>query len=382
MRPIKEQKTMASPNDEWLEALPYPVFGLSDAYEFIFVNYAAEVFFERSRHFLLKTKLTEFFLEDSPVFALLRRLSHGMQSVGDQELSLVSPRIGKKLVNLQVAKPSGNSGFIVSVQMREMADQLRGQSLSKGAALSMSKMTSLLAHEIKNPLAGIKGAAQLIELDANDEQEELAQVIVEEVDRIAELLDRIENVAGSGKLNFASVNVHEILQHVITVTQASFGRHVTINRQFDPSLPSVMADKSLLIQAVMNLLKNACEACDGAGVIEVITSYSLKTISSSSAKNKEAYLPLQIDIIDNGKGIPDHLRDILFEPFISDKTDGSGLGLAVVASAIADHQGVVSVNSRSGRTHFQILLPMTQTNDPASTHPAPTHPASNYEQTS
>ena len=356
-----QQQVVAS--DEWMEALSYPIFGLSQDQKFLFANYAAEVFFERSRHLLLKSQLSDFFLEDSPIFGLLRRLSAGRQSVSDQEMTLISPRLGKKLVTIHMATHGEEKNTIVSLQLREMADQLRGQSLSRGAALSMSKMTSLLAHEIKNPLAGIKGAAQLIELDGNKEQTELSGLIVEEVDRIAELLNRIESMAGGSKLNFVPLNVHEVISHVIAVTQASFGRDIIIEREFDPSLPDILGDRALLIQAFLNLLKNACEACHQTtdkGVVRIITSYALNNITSSSAQAREKFLPLQIDIIDNGPGIAEGLRDILFEPFISNKADGSGLGLAVVASAIADHGGLVSVQSQEGQTHFQILLPLSE----------------------
>lgn len=384
--------------DPLFEALPYPIFGLSADHNFIFANYAAEVFFERSRTMLLKSQLADFFLDDSPIFGLLRRLASGMPSVGDQEMTLVSPRIGKKLVTIYMACLPQDSGYIVSLHMRDMADQLRGQSLSRGAALSMSKMTSLLAHEIKNPLAGIKGAAQLIELDGNDEQIELSQLIVEEADRIADLLSRIESMAGAGKLNFAPLNVHEVISHVISVTKASFGAHITIESEFDPSLPDIMGDKALLIQAFLNLLKNACEACDSSdasdsyqsyqdqshllsanetdhyeerteykrqkGLVKITTSYAIHNFTSASAQSREKFLPLQIDIVDNGKGISEDLREILFEPFISNKAEGSGLGLAVVASAVADHGGVVSVQSQEGETHFQILLPLTPQTPP------------------
>ncbi len=362
--------------DSWMEALPYPLFGLSENHQFLFANYAAEVFFERSRHILLKSHLDDFFLEDSPIFGLLHRLGSGMSSVGEQEMTLVSPRLGKKLVTIHIAT-IGNGpgdghadghadgpGVIVSLQSRDMADQLRGQSLSRGAALSMSKMTSLLAHEIKNPLAGIKGAAQLIELDANKEQSDLSHLIVEEVDRIAELLNRIESMAGAGKLNFAPLNVHEVISHVIQITKASFGAHVSIETEFDPSLPDIMGDRTLLIQAFLNLIKNACEASSEGAIVRVVTSYALHNFTSSSALSREKFLPLQIDVIDNGKGISEELRDILFEPFISNKAEGSGLGLAVVASAVADHGGVVSVQSQKGETHFQILLPLTQYKEP------------------
>ena len=152
-----------------------------------------------------------------------------------------------------------------------------------------------------------------------------------------------------------------LLDHVINVTSASFSGAVKIERDFDPSLPDITADKALLIQAFLNLLKNACEACQdpSGGKVRVITSYAIHAISSSSMQARERYLPLQIDIIDNGPGIPEAISEILFEPFISNKAEGSGLGLAVVASAIAEHGGVVRAESNDGETHFQILLPIS-----------------------
>ena len=351
---------LADMHEKVIDQLPYPVFAISSDYQFLFLNYASEAFFEKSRSLLKKTDLSEFFLDDSPLFGLLRRLHDGVSSVGDQELALISPRLGRRTVNIQIAQLTDQPGYLISLQPRDMADQIRGQSLFKGAALSMSKMTSLLAHEIKNPLAGIKGAAQLIELDANEQLGELAQLIVGEADRIAGLLDRIEGMTGTGQINATPLNIHEILQHAINVTSASFGRHMVIERAFDPSLPSINADKELLIQCFINLLKNACEATGEEGYIKIATSYTLRSISSASAQGREQFLPLQIDIIDHGAGIAPGLKDVLFEPFISDKAEGSGLGLALVASVISDHNGVISVDSQPGLTHFQILLPLMQ----------------------
>ena len=353
-----QNQALVDINEKVVDKLPYPVFALSTDYRFLFLNYASEAFFEKSRSLLKKTYLTDFFLEDSPIFSLLRRLHDGVASVGDQELALISPRLGRKTVNIQIAQLSEQAGYLVSLQPRDVANQIRGQSLFRGAALSMSKMTSLLAHEIKNPLAGIKGAAQLIELDVDQELGELAQLIVGEADRIAGLLNRIEGMTGTGQINAAPLNIHEILQHAINVTSASFGRHMTIERAFDPSLPQINADKELLIQCFINLLKNACEASGEEGYLKIATSYALRSITSASAQGREQFLPLQIDIIDHGSGIAPALKDVLFEPFISDKADGSGLGLALVASVIADHNGVISVESQQGLTHFQILLPL------------------------
>ena len=228
----------------------------------------------------------------------------------------------------------------------------------------MSKMTALLAHEIKNPLAGIKGAAQLLELDLPAEYRELSGMIVDEADRITSLLSRIETLSTDAPLKFADVNIHEVLDHCIRITKASFGRHLQIVRRYDPSLPNVRADRELLVQCFLNLLKNAAEATNDGDQLVLGTSYSMTRYISSLSDGKRIHLPLQIEIEDTGIGIPEELSEHVFEPFISNKSGGSGLGLAMVASVIADHGGTITHLRRHQGTCFCINLPFLNVTEP------------------
>mgnify|MGYP003340391342 FL=1 len=260
-------------------------------------------------------------------------------------------------------KINDNAKVLVSIQEQSMAEQLSTQNQFKGAALSMAKMTALLAHEIKNPLAGIKGAAQLLELDLPAEYRELSGMIVDETDRITSLLSRIENLSADAPLKFSDVNIHEVLDHCIRITKASFGRHLQIVRRYDPSLPDVRGDRELLVQCFLNLLKNAAEATKIGDELVLRTCYSMTRYISSLSDGKRMHLPLQIEIEDTGEGIPEELSEHIFEPFISTKSGGSGLGLAMVASVIADHGGTITNQRRRQGTCFSINLPFLKVTD-------------------
>jgi two-component system nitrogen regulation sensor histidine kinase GlnL len=243
------------------------------------------------------------------------------------------------------------------LQEQGLSDTLAAQNTVKSAALSMSKMTSLLAHEVKNPLAGIKGAAQLLETEIPEESRELSSMIVTEADRITALLNRIENLSSDMPVQLKDVNIHEILDHCIRITTASFGRHLDIKCHYDPSLPNIDADPDLLVQCFLNLFKNASEITDDKGILTLTTSYNLSRYLSTS-QSFQVHLPLQIEIEDNGSGIPEELQDYIFEPFISGKQSGSGLGLAMVASVVADHGGAISVDTSPAGTCFTVNLPI------------------------
>jgi two-component system nitrogen regulation sensor histidine kinase GlnL len=232
-------------------------------------------------------------------------------------------------------------------------------------------MAALLAHEVKNPLAGIKGAAQLLEADLVDANgdvkggangdvngQSLTRMIVEESDRIAALLDRMEGFAGGANLVLAPVNIHEILDHCLNLAQASYGAHTTIRRSYDPSLPLVNGHRDLLIQAFINIIKNASEATDSNGEIVIKTSYSQGRRLTFAAVDGGSYAPVQVEVIDNGAGISEELRDHIFDPFVSGRSGGSGLGLTMVASVIADHGAMIDVESVPGQTVFRMNFPV------------------------
>ena len=355
-----------------LASLPNPVFLLDGDDRFLFLNHAAEMFFDSSAAMLEGTALSAQIPADSSLLALLARSRSQMASVADQGIEVASPRIGLRLLNAQIAPfadrngpgghRSGLSGqdgpakggrMLVTLQERALAERLRGQSMFHGAARSISSMAALLAHEVKNPLAGIKGAAQLLQADLSPENQEFARMIVEETNRVTALLDRMEGFAGGAQTPLSPVNIHEILDHCLRISSASYGDQLTVKRRYDPSLPSVEGHRDLLIQAFLNIVKNAFEATENRTELTVVTSYARgRRLNGGGAAR--LHVPIQVEVIDNGPGIAPELRDHLFDPFVSGKNGGSGLGLALVASVVADHGGLVEVDSVPGRTVFRI----------------------------
>ena len=348
--------------------LPNPVFVLDRDDRFIYLNQAAEIFFQSSQMMLLGTSLASLIPADSNFLSMVSRARAQVTSVGDQGVEFAGPKIGFKLINVQIT-PFGDAEprLLVCIQERALAERLRGQALFRGAARSIAAMAALLAHEVKNPLAGIKGAAQLLEADlahvkggANGDVngQSLTRMIVEESDRIAALLDRMEGFAGGANLVLAPVNIHEILDHCLNLAQASYGAHTTIRRSYDPSLPLVNGHRDLLIQAFINIIKNASEAIDSNGEIVIKTSYSQGRRLTFAAVDGGSYAPVQVEVIDNGAGISEELRDHIFDPFVSGRSGGSGLGLTMVASVIADHGAMIDVESVPGQTVFRMNFPV------------------------
>ena len=360
----REQRHGRLPADkQMMDILPFPVFMLDENDRFLWLNHAAEGFFQSSQAMLVSLQMSELLISDSPFFSLVRRARQSERPVSDKSLRLISPKFGVRNAAIQVTPlPVSDNieergAVLVTLQEQGLSDQLAAQNTVKSAALSMSKMTSLLAHEVKNPLAGIKGAAQLLESEVPEESRELSSMIVTEADRITALLNRIENLSSDMPVQLKDVNIHEILDHCIRITKASFGRHLDINCYYDPSLPNIDADPELLVQCFLNLFKNASEATDKKGILKLTTSYNLSRYLSTS-QSFQVHLPLQIEIEDNGSGIPEELHDYIFEPFISGKQNGSGLGLAMVASVVADHGGAVSVDTLPAGTCFTVNLPI------------------------
>ena len=347
-------------------ALPNPVFVLDLENRFIYLNQATEIFFQSSRMILLGTALTNIIPADSNFLSMVRRARAQSISVGDQGVELAGPKIGLKLINVQIT-PFGDREphLLICIQERALAERLRGQSLFRGAARSIAAMAALLAHEVKNPLAGIKGAAQLLEADLDNDGQNLTRMIVEESDRVAALLDRMEGFAGGANLVLAPLNIHEILDHCLNLAQASYGAHMKIRRSYDPSLPLVNGHRDLLIQAFINIIKNASEATDMNGEIVIKTSYSQGRRLTFSTVDGGSYAPVQVEVMDNGRGISEELRDHIFDPFVSGRSGGSGLGLTMVASVIADHGAMIDVESVPGQTVFRMNFPVAPDFDQA-----------------
>jgi two-component system nitrogen regulation sensor histidine kinase GlnL len=242
---------------------------------------------------------------------------------------------------------------------RSMTEKIDRQLTHRGAARTVTGLASMLAHEIKNPLSGIRGAAQLLEADADEDARALTRLICDEADRIVGLVDRMETFADQRPAERQAVNIHSVLERVKVIARNGFARNVRILEEYDPSLPPVHANRDQLIQVFLNLAKNAAEAIEGTKEPEIIlrTAYRPGIRLSIPGSRSRVSLPLEFSVIDNGPGVPDDLLPYLFDPFVTSKTNGTGLGLALVAKIIGDHGGVIGCESQPRRTIFRILMP-------------------------
>jgi two-component system nitrogen regulation sensor histidine kinase GlnL len=343
-----------------LAALPNPVLALDRDSAVRFVNPASEQFFGVSAAALIGRPLADFVLPQSPIFALIEAVWKSEGSIAEYDAPLEGPRFAARSVTIEGAPAGDGSGLIVlTLHERSMADKMDRQLTHLNAARSVTAMAAMLAHEVKNPLSGIRGAAQLLEQDADAAGRELTQLICEETDRIVALVDRMEAFSEYGAINREAVNIHEVLDRVRRIAQSGFARHVTIGEEYDPSLPPVYGDRDLLLQVFLNLVKNAAEAVpEEGGQIVLTTAYRHGLWLAAPGSEQRRHLPLMVAITDNGNGIPDDLKAHLFDPFVTTKRHGTGLGLALVAKAIGDHGGVIEFDSQPRRTVFRVFLPI------------------------
>jgi two-component system nitrogen regulation sensor histidine kinase GlnL len=342
-----------------LAALPDPVLVIGDADRLRYVNAAAEQFFGTGAATLLASSLGELVPLDSPLFALIGSVRASGHSVSEYGVTLETPRLGMRIVTIQAA-PLGEDQdrVVVTLQERSIADKIDRQLTHRGAARSVTAMAAMLAHEVKNPLSGIRGAAQLLEETVRPGDRELTRLICDETDRICALVDRMDVFSDRRPIERDAVNIHEVLERVRKLAASGFARHVRFIEDYDPSLPSVDGNRDLLIQIFLNLVKNAAEAVPDRGAeIELATSYRHGVRLAFAGSDSRVHLPLVVSVTDNGEGIPDDLRQHLFDPFVSTKRNGSGLGLALVAKVVGDHGGVIEFDSQPRRTTFRVFLP-------------------------
>lgn len=346
-------------------ALPVPVFAVDGADNITFVNPAAEQFFQGSAAMLSGVNLQDIIPQDSPMLALVHKIRRRGYSMSETGIRLSTPRIGTHTVAIDAA-PFGDEagGVLITLHERSMAGRIDQSMIHRDAARSVTAMAAVLAHEIKNPLSGVRGAAQLLEGESGGQNRELTQLIVDEVDRICKLVDRFEVFSDRPPVERSAVNIHEVLEHVIRLARSGFARHVTIEERYDPSLPPVFGDRDQLIQIFLNLVKNAVEATPKEnGEVVVSTAFQQGIRLAVPGSDSQVDLPLVVGVQDNGPGIPEDLRRQIFDPFISTKPGGSGLGLALVAKLVGEHGGVIDVESRARRTLFSVMLPVMKSSE-------------------
>ncbi|HEV7268087.1 MAG TPA: ATP-binding protein [Falsiroseomonas sp.] len=342
-----------------LGALPVAVVVLDGEDHIGFANPAAELFFQISAASLATLSLRDLLPPDNRLFGLLAQVRRHEAPVSDHDLSLESPRLRRFGVAAQGAPlPELEGGVVLTLQDASTAQMLDRQLNFRGAARGASAMAAMLAHEVKNPLSGIRGAAQLLEQGASEADRELCLLIQDEADRIKNLVERMD-MFSERPVERQEVNIHEVLDHVRRIALSGFAAHLRILQEYDPSLPPVWGNRDLMVQVLLNLVKNAAEAVDAReGEIQLITAYHHGVRIAVPGSSERVHLPLQVQVRDNGPGIPEEVRATLFEPFVTTKRGGQGLGLALVAKLVTDQGGLIECDSRPGRTAFRLSLPM------------------------
>lgn len=345
-------------------AMPIAVLAVDESRRVTTANPAAEQLLGASSAFMTRRRLLDLVPEDSPLVALVDLAAHGGAGVSEYGIVLSSSRFPERLVDVRVT-PLGDEtgGFLICLVERSMARLIDRHLNHRNAARSVVGMGAILAHEIKNPLSGIRGAAQLIEQSAGGADRELAQMICEETDRIRRLIERVDIFSDDRPPVGKRVNIHRVLEHVLRLHGNAAGSGIRFVERYDPSLPSVWGNRDQLVQVFLNLVKNAVEAApERDGEIVLSTRYRLG-FKFAGGGGKPLELPIVVSIEDNGGGVPDDLRDNLFEPFVTTKRNGTGLGLALVASIVENHGGIVEFEAGREHTIFRVRLPAMTDDD-------------------
>ncbi len=339
-------------------ALPLPLLIVGHAEEIRFINPSAEDFFGAGAGALARQHLSHLVSPGSPILEIVAQARVRGTLVAEHDVPLSTPRSGERIVDVTVAPLGESQDLLIVLHERNFARRLGRQSPQQGALRSVDGMAAVLAHEIKNPLAGIRGAAQLLEESLDENDRGLTRLICEESDRIRALIDRMECFGDTRPVAFGPVNIHEVLDRARRLAQSGFARHVTFTEAFDPSLPHVPGDRDQLIQVFVNLVRNASDAVpEQGGEIALATAFRPGIHLRAGAAQSARSLPLEVTVRDNGSGIPADLMAHIFDPFVTTKARGTGLGLAVAAKILSFHGGMIECESAPGRTLFRVLLP-------------------------
>ncbi|MEO0486645.1 MAG: ATP-binding protein [Pseudomonadota bacterium] len=349
---------MRSFDDLW-SSLPVPAITVSKDDLISDVNPAAEAFLNQSARALRNQPVWDRVMVDAPMDAALVRARADHVPLFVNDVDVGSGERPPLQCNIQIAPLQNSDGeMLFLIEPREYAGRVNRNSKSKTAAKSAIGMSEMLAHEIKNPLAGITGAAQLLSMNLSNGDREMTDLIVEETRRILKLLEQVEEFGNVSPPQLKAVNIHDVLDRARRSALLGYAGHMQIKEAYDPSLPPTLGDADQLLQVLLNLIKNASEAADPAGGTITLRTYYQPSLRLRRSDGTGRTLPLQIEVIDDGPGLPDDIASDIWEPFVSGRENGTGLGLALVSKIIADHDGWINVESVPGRTCFRLSLPV------------------------
>ena len=331
------------------------------------VNIAAETLFEHSRRHLIGSPVADILSLPKAQECIADCLANNAQYTL-RELAVGLPG-NEALVDMTIS-PVSNADGIQSAVLLELSSINRISRFIKETnqlerQQSFRLMMRSLAHEIKNPLGGIRGAAQLLgrEVKGEDHQE-LISILIKEADRLTNLVDRV--MGSREQLKPEAVNIHEVLEHVVQLVGGRHSAGLDIRRSYDPALPDIWVDKEQLIQAVLNIVGNAIQAQQASmqPVIGLVTQFE-RSVTINQTLHRSV---LKLQIWDEGPGVPEDMRDIIFDPLITGRPEGTGLGLSITQEIVQRHFGVVQLEAYSGKTCFTVYLPYTQSNDHLNSH--------------
>lgn len=347
---------MTAPDQLW-GLLPLPALTIDRNDRIGAVNSAAESFLDIAEAQLCGREIGEVFGAGTRLVELVGRARRPASSTSDHNVEFTWPGRAPEQIDLLATASDEGGDVLLIFQRRSFAEQIDRSLTHRHAARSITGMAAMLAHEIRNPLAGISGAAQLLEMSASDDDRQLTQLIREETQRIADLITRVEAFGDTAPVR-VPVNIHDVLDRAKLSAETGFAKHVRFHQDYDPSLPEVPGDHDQLIQVMLNLLKNAAEATPPVGgAITLRTSYR-PGVAMAGPRGSRVSLPLLVQVSDNGSGIPDEMQREIFEPFVTSKAQGGGLGLSLVSKIVSDHGGAIDCVSRPGWTSFRLRLPI------------------------
>jgi two-component system nitrogen regulation sensor histidine kinase GlnL len=341
-----------------LDLLPTAVLVLDDALNVRYANPAAEALLDTAMRSLLGQPFLQLFAELPEQAQAVHEALEAHWNYAAQNVSYLRPgREPLQLACLVTRTEVAQASYVVELRSIEQMLRIVREERLLSEQQAHRELIRNLAHEIRNPLGGLRGSAQLLERELTDPGlREYTQVIIQEADRLQMLLDRLLTPHRAPKVG--PLNIHEVLERVSRIVQAEFGERIELVRDYDPSVPELHGDMEQLIQALLNVARNAAQAIiggpEGAGTILFRT----RVLRQITIARQRFRLALELQVVDSGPGVPEALRERIFHPLVSGREGGSGIGLSLAQTFIQYHGGVIECESRPGNTVFSILLPL------------------------